>query len=31
MWTDSPRQLDNITGCSRKLAMDEVFTAKVTP
>jgi hypothetical protein len=29
IWTDSRRQLDPISGCSRKLAMEEVFTAKV--
>jgi hypothetical protein len=31
VWTDSRRQLDRITGCSRALAMEEVFTAKVKP
>src|SRR2546423_724403 len=31
IWTDSRRQLDRITGCSRALAMEEVFTAKVKP
>ena len=29
IWTDSRRQLDTISGCSRNLAMEEVFTAKV--
>ena len=29
IWTDSRRQLDPISGCSRGLAMEEVFTAKV--
>jgi hypothetical protein len=29
VWTDSRRQLDPISGCSRNLAMEEVFTAKV--
>ena len=29
IWTDSRRQMDPITGCSRALAMEEVFTAKV--
>jgi hypothetical protein len=29
IWTDSRRQLDPIAGCSRNLAMEEVFTAKV--
>jgi hypothetical protein len=29
VWTDSRRQMDSITGCSRALAMEEVFTAKV--
>ncbi|PYS90871.1 MAG: hypothetical protein DMF64_13780 [Acidobacteria bacterium] len=29
VWTDSRRQLDAISGCSRSLAMEEVFTAKV--
>jgi Tfp pilus tip-associated adhesin PilY1 len=29
IWTDSRRQLDSISGCSRNLAMEEVFTAKV--
>ena len=29
VWTDSRRQLDVITGCSRNLAMEEVFTASV--
>ena len=29
VWTDSRRQLEAITGCSRALAMEEVFTAKV--
>ncbi|HYX40245.1 MAG TPA: hypothetical protein VE821_01040, partial [Pyrinomonadaceae bacterium] len=29
VWTDSRRQLDAISGCSRGLAMEEVFTAKV--
>src|SRR5947209_111078 len=31
IWTDSRRQLDSISGCSRNLAMEEVFSAKVTP
>jgi hypothetical protein len=31
IWTDSRRQLDPIGGCSRGLAMEEVFTAKVKP
>jgi hypothetical protein len=31
VWTDSRRQLAPATGCSRGLAMEEVFTAKVTP
>src|SRR5438552_14803783 len=31
IWTDSRRQLDSIAGCSRGLAMEEVFTAKVKP
>jgi hypothetical protein len=31
IWTDSRRQLDPITGCSRNIAMEEVFTAKVKP
>jgi hypothetical protein len=31
VWTDSRRQLQTITGCSRNLAMEEVFTAKVRP
>ena len=31
VWTDSRRQLDRITGCSRALGMEEVFTAKVKP
>jgi hypothetical protein len=31
IWTDSRRQLDPVAGCSRNLAMEEVFTAKVTP
>ncbi|MFL6212886.1 MAG: sialidase family protein [Blastocatellia bacterium] len=31
VWTDSRRQLDRIAGCSRALAMEEVFTAKVKP
>jgi hypothetical protein len=31
VWTDSRRQLDPVAGCSRNLAMEEVFTAKVTP
>jgi hypothetical protein len=31
VWTDSRRQLDSLAGCSRNLAMEEVFTAKVTP
>jgi len=30
IWTDSRRQLDTIAGCSRNLAMEEVFSAKVT-
>jgi hypothetical protein len=29
IWTDSRRNLDPISGCSRALAMEEVFTAKV--
>jgi hypothetical protein len=29
VWTDSRRQMDSIAGCSRMLAMEEVFTAKV--
>ena len=29
IWTDSRRQLDGITGCTRSIAMEEVFTAKV--
>jgi Neuraminidase (sialidase) len=29
VWTDSRRQMDSITGCSRMLAMEEVFMAKV--
>jgi len=29
IWTDSRRQLDSIFGCSRNLAMEEVFIAKV--
>jgi hypothetical protein len=31
VWTDSRRQLVALPGCSRGLAMEEVFTAKVTP
>ncbi|HZT61245.1 MAG TPA: sialidase family protein [Pyrinomonadaceae bacterium] len=31
VWTDSRRQLVSLPGCSRGLAMEEVFTAKVTP
>ena len=31
IWTDSRRQLDPLAGCSRGLAMEEVFTAKVKP
>jgi hypothetical protein len=31
VWTDSRRQLDTLAGCSRNLAMEEVFTAKVIP
>ena len=31
IWTDSRRQMDTITGCSRNLAMEEVFSAKVNP
>ncbi|HTK37177.1 MAG TPA: sialidase family protein [Pyrinomonadaceae bacterium] len=31
IWTDSRRQLAPITGCSRGIAMEEVFTAKVNP
>lgn len=31
VWTDSRRQLQTISGCSRNLAMEEVFTAKVRP
>ena len=29
IWTDSRRQLDPASGCSRPLLMEEVFTAKV--
>ena len=29
IWTDSRRQLDTITGCSRNLGMEEVFSARV--
>jgi hypothetical protein len=29
IWTDSRRQMDSIAGCSRMLAMEEVFMAKV--
>jgi hypothetical protein len=29
VWTDSRRQLESISGCSRSLAMEEVFSAKV--
>jgi hypothetical protein len=29
IWTDSRRQLDPLTGCSRNIAMEEVFTASV--
>jgi len=29
VWTDSRRQLDHITGCSRNLGMEEVFSARV--
>ena len=29
VWTDSRRQLDAISGCSRTLAMEEVFSARV--
>jgi hypothetical protein len=29
VWTDSRRQLDAISGCSRSLAMEEVFSANV--
>ncbi len=29
VWTDSRRQLEAISGCSRNLAMEEVFSAKV--
>ena len=29
VWTDSRRQLSTISGCSRNLAMEEVFTAKI--
>jgi hypothetical protein len=29
IWTDSRRQMDSISGCSRALAMEEVFTAKM--
>ncbi|MFL6231149.1 MAG: sialidase family protein [Pyrinomonadaceae bacterium] len=29
VWTDSRRQLDAISGCSRNLAMEDVFSAKV--
>src|ERR1041384_6210944 len=31
IWTDSRRQLEQIAGCARGLAMEEVFTAKVKP
>ena len=31
VWTDSRRQLDSLPGCSRGLAMEEVFTAKIIP
>jgi hypothetical protein len=31
IWTDSRRQLDPVSGCSRNLAMEEVFPAKITP
>jgi hypothetical protein len=31
IWTDSRRQLDTILGCSRNLAMEEVFTARIIP
>ncbi|PYS76779.1 MAG: hypothetical protein DMF67_00860 [Acidobacteria bacterium] len=31
VWTDSRRQLVQAPGCSRGLAMEEVFTAKVIP
>ncbi len=31
VWTDSRRQLEPISGCSRGLAMEEVFTAKIRP
>ncbi|HKP37187.1 MAG TPA: sialidase family protein [Pyrinomonadaceae bacterium] len=31
VWTDSRRQLDTITGCSRALGMEEVFIAKIKP
>jgi hypothetical protein len=30
IWTDSRRQLDAISGCSRNLAMEEVFSATVS-
>lgn len=30
IWTDSRRQLDAISGCSRGLAMEEVFSAKMS-
>ena len=29
VWTDSRRQLEAVSGCSRNLAMEEVFSAKV--
>ena len=29
IWTDSRRQLDPLSGCSRNLAMEEVFSAKL--
>ena len=31
IWTDSRRQMDLITGCSRNLGMEEVFSAHVNP
>lgn len=31
IWSDSRRQLEQIAGCARGLAMEEVFTAKVKP
>lgn len=31
IWTDSRRQLETIAGCRNSLAMEEVFTARVSP